>query len=556
MIRAAPRRDRRRFWRMAVTWSLAAAAAFAAAPADPWVRIRSANFELFTTASERAGRDLVRHFEQVRGFFLQIFGMKSGDRRPVRIVAFHSEKEFAPYRPSEAATAFFHSGSEHDYIVMSSADAEHYGVATHEYTHLLTGQVGGPIPVWLNEGLAELYSTLRQEGDKVLVGIPPPGRGQALLREPWIPLGTLLSAGDDSPLYNERSRAGMFYSESWALVHMLNLDHNYRPHLAAMLDALKTTDSAAALQQAYGKTLAQVQADLQEYVTRETLHGVAFKVSLEKSAESPEIEPHSGMLAKLALAEMLAEYPGKLAQATALYDRIARDYPQHWEVEAALGRVAYRERHNQDAVTHFAQAAKLGANDARMFVDYARALSVTAHAPEAVAELREAIRLDPALQEAHYDLGLALLRAGSWRDAMAELQLARPLKPQQASRYFYGMAYSAYRLGDFIGARNYLEQGRPYTKIPEELSALNGLSETLGPPVVEGVLASIDCKGKAARLHVRVKDSERLFLVPDLGAVKDLACESAPNIPVRIEFQAMPSGATGADGIVRSLTLK
>jgi hypothetical protein len=139
---------------------------------------------------------------------------------------------------------------------------------------------------------------------------------------------------------------------------------------------------------------------------------------------------------------------------------------------------------------------------------------------------------------------------------MAELQLARPLKPQQASRYFYGMAYSAYRLGDFIGARNYLEQGRPYTKIPEELSALNGLSETLGPPVVEGVLESIDCKGKAARLHVHVKDSERLFLVPDIGAVKDLACDSAPNTAVRIEFHAMPLGATGADGLVRSLTFK
>jgi tetratricopeptide (TPR) repeat protein len=542
---------------LALTWSLTAAAAFAAAPADPWVRIRSANFELFTTASEHAGRDLVRHFEQVRAFFLQVFGLKSADRKPVRIVAFHSDKEFAPYRPSEAAAAFFQSGSEHDYIVMSSADAEHYQVATHEYTHLLIGQFSGEIPVWLNEGLAELYSTLRQDGDKVLVGTPPPGRGQVLLLQQWIPLDTLLAVGYDSPLYNERARAGMFYSESWALVHMLNLYHNYRPHLSAMLDALKTTGGAAAFEQAYGKTLAQVQADLQEYVSRETLQGVAFKVSLDKSAESPEIEPHSGMLAKLALAELLAESPGKLAQATAIYDRIARDYLQHWEVEAALGRFAFRERHNQDAVTHFAQAAKLGSDDARMFVDYARALSVTAHAQEAVTELRNAIRLDPALQEAHYDLGLALLRTSSWRDAMAELQLARPLKPQQASRYFYGMAYSAYRLGDFIGARNYLEQGRPYTKIPEELSALNGLSETLGPPVVEGVLESIDCKGKAARLHVRVKDTEHhLFLVPDLSAFKDLACESAPNIAVRIEFTAMPLGATGADGLVRSLTFK
>jgi hypothetical protein len=46
--------------------------AFAAclpAATDPWLKITSANFELYTTAGERAGRDLVRHFEQVRSFF-------------------------------------------------------------------------------------------------------------------------------------------------------------------------------------------------------------------------------------------------------------------------------------------------------------------------------------------------------------------------------------------------------------------------------------------------------------------------------------------------------
>jgi len=401
-----------------------------------------------------------------------------------------------------------------------------------------------------------LYATMQQVGDKVVVGMPPPGREQALLREPWIPLDTLLSTGRNSPLYNEKSRAGMFYAESWALVHMLDLDHDYRPHLAAMLDALKAGDSVTAFEQAYGKTTARVQADLTGYVHREPLHGVAFKAPLEKSVESPEIEPHSGMLARLALAEMLIEYPGKLAQAGEMYTQLARDFPQSWLVEADAGRFAWRERHNQDAAAHFARAAELGATDPHMFLDYASALTVTAHPTEAVAALRSAIRLDPSLKEAHYDLGLALLRAGAWRDAMAELQLARPLQPQQASRYFYGMAYSAFRLGDTIGARNYIEQGRAYTKIPEEVSALNGLSEALGPPEVEGAIESIDCQGKTARLHLRVKDSERVFLIPDLAAAKDITCGPGTNVKVRIQFQAMPVGVTNADGIVRSIEFK
>ena len=43
---------------------LLAVACFAlqAANQDPWLRITSANFELFTTAGERSGRDLIKHF--------------------------------------------------------------------------------------------------------------------------------------------------------------------------------------------------------------------------------------------------------------------------------------------------------------------------------------------------------------------------------------------------------------------------------------------------------------------------------------------------------------
>ena len=43
----------------------------AAAVKDPWLRLTSAHFEIFTDAGERAGRDVAKHFEQVHGFFLQ-----------------------------------------------------------------------------------------------------------------------------------------------------------------------------------------------------------------------------------------------------------------------------------------------------------------------------------------------------------------------------------------------------------------------------------------------------------------------------------------------------
>ncbi|MFN0166567.1 MAG: hypothetical protein ACKV22_09050, partial [Bryobacteraceae bacterium] len=38
--------------------------------AERWTRVKSTNFEVFTTSGEKRGREAVLHFEQVRSFFM------------------------------------------------------------------------------------------------------------------------------------------------------------------------------------------------------------------------------------------------------------------------------------------------------------------------------------------------------------------------------------------------------------------------------------------------------------------------------------------------------
>jgi len=526
-----------------------------AAPRDPWVRIQSTHFEIFTTAGERSGHNLAQHFEMVRSFFQQAFGSEVTGSKPVSIIAFSNQKEFAPYAPNRAASAFYHPGATRDFILMANDPSGEYQVANHEYVHLLVGQTNESLPVWLNEGMAELYSTLRREGLFIIVGSPSPGRTQALLEEKWIPLSVLLSAGHDSPLYNEKDRAGVFYAESWALVHMLNLSNQYRAHLHGMLDALKTQDAAAAFQTAYGKTVEEVQADLQAYLRSPRMTGVAIRFEPEKAAAATEVRTGAGMAARLALAELLSNYAGKVNQARSDYEQLAGEYPDRWEVQSAWARFLFRERRNEEALAHFARAAELGAADATMFLDYGLALGVANRRPEEVAAFQKAIQLDPSRKDAHFDLGLAQVRAGAWREAVAELELALPVSRLQASRFFYNMAYAEYQLGDAVKARDLAAQGRSYAR-PEEIAALDRLSQTLGPPIVEGLLESIECQGKIAKLHVRVNELPKLFLAPDLTEFAGLECGAKPAIKIRLEYQSLPAGASGADGIIRSLEIK
>jgi hypothetical protein len=66
------------------------------AAADQWVKITTPNFELYTSAGEKKGREAILYFEQVRSFFLQASGSKRVSEFPVRIVAFRGESNTIP----------------------------------------------------------------------------------------------------------------------------------------------------------------------------------------------------------------------------------------------------------------------------------------------------------------------------------------------------------------------------------------------------------------------------------------------------------------------------
>ena len=65
-----------------------------------------------------------------------------------------------------------------------------------------------PVPLWLNEGLAELYSTFESEDGKVAIGKPIERHVYWLRDQPLIPLRELFAVDVDSPTYNEGRRQG------------------------------------------------------------------------------------------------------------------------------------------------------------------------------------------------------------------------------------------------------------------------------------------------------------------------------------------------------------
>src|SRR5262249_32723926 len=145
----------------------------------------------------------------------------AGRSQSLRIFLFSSEKDFREYAPGPVAEGFYQSGPERDYIVLKSGATPARAVV-HEYIHLLLNHGMAPLPLWFEEGTAELYSNIEFSGAKLLVGSPIPEHVLALESSKWLSAAELAAVIRTSRVYDERARAGVFYAQSWALVHMLN----------------------------------------------------------------------------------------------------------------------------------------------------------------------------------------------------------------------------------------------------------------------------------------------------------------------------------------------
>jgi tetratricopeptide (TPR) repeat protein len=469
--------------------ALALLCALDCAAAPRWLKLNSANFELLTTADEQQGRAAILYFEEVRGFFLSSMQLTAASALPVRIIAFSSPKEFALYRPNQAAAAYAAGGRDRDYIVLQGSGPEYFPVAVHEYVHLLLRPSAEKLPVWLNEGLAELYSTLKPVGRKVRVGDIIPGHLRVLRDSAWLDLETLTSVGRDSPHYNERNRATVFYAEAWALTHMLLLSDKYRPKFPQFLAAAMKGDQNAAFEQIYGKKMPEVWTDLQSYLRKSGFKILLFNLQLEKAAEQPEMREATPLESGLALAGLLGAIH-KWDDARRAFEELVRQNPASAEVEEAFGYVEWLAGGLDRASRHFARAAELGSRNPKLYFDYAALLHQRGERAAALIPLlSRAVELDPGFMKAHFLLGIGLVEEKRYQEAIAHFAQVKRADREEAYPLFSAAAFAYYRLGKRKEALEAAESARKYARGDLQVDAaekmLDFLKEVWIPPAVE-----------------------------------------------------------------------
>lgn len=443
---------------------------------DRWLAVESKRFTLVTNLTERRARDISTRLEwEADAVFRSSRALRDSSGSRVFVIATADSACFEAFRLRRQGRAvdlggFFSSSRFGGYLVINAGLPWYqFQPVCHEYVHALVNRQIGNLPLCLNEGLAEYFSTFQVEGMSIEYGHGIEEHRDLLLKDRLMPMDELFSIRVSTPSYWEGERRPLFYAESWALVHYLTRTEELRERFDRFLARLKRGEAPRG---AFGATFPSeswygIQDKLKAYVaTKQLSHRqlpagadarpVAMRVSEIRRADvyarlgAALLEVHDddrdkgeacldaalGVDARCALALAYlgwnADAQGQAEEAESYYDRATRADPQSAEVwlVAGLGplvrlhegRAAGRDgawalRQVLTGRERLRQSLALDPDNAEALAHYGWTFLFDDRAREGVGALRRASRALPTRADILTNWIVALARSGGVAEA-------------------------------------------------------------------------------------------------------------------------------------------
>lgn len=191
-------------------WALLLVGWISAVPAPGWTAAGSPHFEMLIHAEAGTARALLEHLERAAAV-LESRGAGTLAGRRLQVLVFASQEEYAAIRLAPYAAGHYVASGDRALMVISRPDPQ---LLTHELVHAMLPRYRN-IPKWWEEGMAEYYSTMRFEDQRVILGETAASRVRALRVSGLAPLH-LIRADEPST-----ENALAFYRGSWAMAHVL-----------------------------------------------------------------------------------------------------------------------------------------------------------------------------------------------------------------------------------------------------------------------------------------------------------------------------------------------
>lgn len=447
-----------------------------------WFEARTAHFSIYGCGSPQDVNKLAVRLEQFYEAYSLLAGANAVASPPTIVMAFPDEESMRPFLPLYQGkpgnlSGFFNRGSDENLIVLAlpHADSTSPGmeVIYHEYAHLLFRRNDHIWPLWLKEGMAEIYSTFETTGRQAQIARPIGHHLRLLTHERLMPLHELFAVTHDSPEYNESNRQAIFYAESWLLTHYLMAGDNpaYKARFGRFTELLIAGQMPEqAFTNALGTTLPVMETQLRQYLERG--HFLPIELPLPADVSAPlyvttaaitPVETYFRLGDELLRIDRLHDAESYFEQAK----KLAPASPLPYE---GLGLLAAQRGQHDEALRELKEASQLGSASFLAHYIYAgEKYRLTANgqgryaplkgdeAAEFRDELQKSIALMPNFGPAHELLGFfEMVQGGNLAVAEQQLQLAVQLEPENPS-YLLTLAQAQLRGRDAAAARHTLE---------------------------------------------------------------------------------------------------
>ncbi len=525
---------------------------------DRWIELESRNFTFFSNAGERTTRRVAADLEQLRAVIAEISDLDDSGPVPIYVYVFKNDRAFTSfkmlYRGRPAATTGYFLHREHaNYIAINGgAGGDASNIVYHEFVHYYSTTNLPDLPVWFEEGLAELYQTFEADATTARIGIPINHHLYRLKTSQLMPIDALFAVDHDSPAYNEEDRKGAFYAQAWALVHYLMIGNEQRraetQQFVSLLQQGVPEDVAFA--RAYSTDPAGLQLEFRRYLGRTIYPYLQLEASTEV-ATGVTINRMDQADVLFRLGDLLAQQnPLRPEVESYLSAAIILD-PRQAQAFAALGRLAEDRASWIEATDFYLRALDAGADDpvvlyragayllrrgddverARsalrevtgLWPDYAPAwvaltgsyMALGDHSIEVLEAAETAHRLLPSRSDVTTNLLRLLLANDRRQEAVSVAQRSFASEPENLATALAVVARS-----DLDLARRYVADGRPEQALDALSDAEWAAAGALDRELLDGHIAALRSNIVEQRVSVRYNEAVAAFNSGDVDGAR------------------------------------
>ena len=346
---------------------------------ERWTTLAIDELTIYSSADDDTTRSVASGLVRLRDALGVVTQLKVRSPLPTRVFVFGDQRSFKTYCEaamgrSERLSGVFLSQRDGNHVLVDGTVHGVDHVVYHELTHyFLRNTISSEVPLWFNEGLAEFYSTFAEHKDSVDVGLPVDAHIAWLRTQPLIPLKALFAIDHDSKEYHEGNRQGVFYAESWALVHYMMIGNPARrPQLGTYVGLIasgKPIDDA--FRTAFNTTYDDLERELRKYIRGFSMSYIRYTLADLKATEvpAPQPLPRDALLVGLADLLMHTQTP-RFDDAETFLNAALKANPSSAEAYAEMGVAKSWQRQHDDAETYFEKAVKLGSRNALPYMLY------------------------------------------------------------------------------------------------------------------------------------------------------------------------------------------